>query len=208
MTQLELPLVIDLSKENWELEIAYDQYTDSPRDWDNLGEILCRNNRYMSNELRLDSKYDDIFANGTMEDIERLLDKLGYFHERISVYDHSGVSIYLGKPCCRFDSCYIGLYVVSKERVKKEYDKKRISRKLQNKVKEIMKGEIDTFSNWLDGNVFSYTLSKNGEEIDSCGGFIADCSDDAIEDMIDNMPSQFTRTFTLEQVKQLATLTY
>ena len=37
--QLELPNIIDYSKDKWELKIEYDECTDSPREWDNLGTI-------------------------------------------------------------------------------------------------------------------------------------------------------------------------
>ena len=135
-----------------------------------------------------------------------MLTKLGYIHERICVYDHSGVSIYLGTPCCRWDSCYIGWYCVSREEVKKQYGVKRLVKQRVNKVKKLMNTEIRTYNNWINGNVYWYELSKNGEVIDSCGGFIADSQEDAIKEIYESgyLDSDFTNSFTLEEVIKMA----
>ena len=45
---------------------------------------------------------------------------------------------------------------------------------LTNMGEEILKGEVQTFDDYLQGNVFGYVVEKDGEEIDSCWGFYPD----------------------------------
>jgi hypothetical protein len=183
MEQLELNGVINPRAENWRLEISRDDWSESPRQWDNLGQFLTRSTRYVESELETALDFSDY----TLDELEKALEKQGYICERVSVYDHSGVSVYIGAPCCRWDSGYIGLYVVNKARAREWFNVKRISRRLKDKIKESMIAEVNTFNNWINGNVFEFNLFKNGEHVDSCGGFIADSWLEAVEDMSDHI---------------------
>lgn len=199
--QLELPNIINPRLEDWKLKIFYDDCCDNPREWCNIGEILCFPNRYLKSELPLSDSYDEKFRySRSFKEIEDMLDKLGYIHERICVYDHSGVRVYLGSPCCQWDSGYVGWYCVSRERIREEYGVKRVSKNLLKKVREVMESEINTYSNWLEGNVFGFELYKNGELIDSCSGFIADYMDEAIKDMIEHLTPEFTNSFSEQEI--------
>lgn len=183
MEQLELNGVINPRLENWRLEISRDEWGESPRQWDNLGQFLTRSTRYVESELETALDFSDY----TLDELEKALEKQGYICERVSVYDHSGVRVYIGAPCCQWDSGYIGLYVVNKARAREWFNVKRISRRLKDKIKESMIAEVETFNNWINGNVFEFNLFKNGEHVDSCGGFIADSWLDAVEDMSDHI---------------------
>ena len=203
--QLELPNIINQKLEDWELKVEYDECSDSPRGYYNIGKILCLPNKYIDNELDLPYEYDEKFKESrNLNEIEEMLTKLGYIHERICVYDHSGVSIYLGSPCCRWDSGYIGWYVVDKKQYREDHKIKRISKKELRFIDEVMQSEIRTYNNWINGNVYWYELCKNGEVIDSCCGFIADSKEDAIKDMIDHLPQEFTNSFSEQEIIKMA----
>ena len=93
-----------------------------------------------------------------------------------------------------------------KERIKKEYGAKRLSKKLLEKVKGVLVAEIKTLNAYVNNEVYEYTLYQNDEEIDSCGGFF-DTSDECkgfVRDMYGNMPSIFTDNFTVEQAISMA----
>lgn len=206
--QLELPNIINQRLEDWELKIGYDEYSDSPRGchFYNTGKILCFPNKYIKNELELPYKCNKKFKEYRSRiEIEEMLTKLGYIHERISVYDHGGVSIYLGSPCCSWDSCYIGWYVVDKKQYREDHKIKRISKKELEHIDKIMQSEIRTYNNWINGNVYYFELYKNGESIDYYSGFIADSQEDAIKDIYKSgyLGSEFTNSFTLEEVIQM-----
>lgn len=201
--QLELPNIIDYSKDKWELKIEYDECTDSPREWDNLGTIcISKSCRYCANE------YEDTDSLTWYKESDDLktLERRGYIVLPLSCYDHSAVRIYIGGKCDAWDSGRLGWYIVSKEKVRKEYGVKRISPKLLEKVKAVLESEVETFNHYINGEVYSFTLKHNDEEVDSCGGFYD--SDDEhngfIRDMYEYFPSEFRNSFTVEQAKEIA----
>ena len=202
--QLELQGIIDYSKDNWELKIEYDECLDSPRDWDNLGTICVSNRcRYCKNEY---DETDSLSWSDEKQD-KKTLERRGFIVLPLSYYDHSAVSIYIGNKCDPWDSGRLGWYIVSKEKIRKEYGVKRISKKLREKVERILEGEVETFNHYINGEVYSFTLSHNGEEIDSCGGFYENDDepcDGFIADMYEYFPKQFTDAFTVEQAKAMA----
>lgn len=192
-----------MTNDKWELKISYDECTDSPRDWDNLGEIcVSKSCRYCKNEYK---DTDSLTWYNESDDL-KTLEYRGYIVLPLSVYDHSAVSIYVGDRCDAWDSARLGWYIVSKEKVRKEYGVKRISPKLLEKVKVILKDEVETFNHYINGEVYSFTLYHNDEEVDSCGGFYEDDKEynGFIKDMYECFPREFTNAFTVEQTKQMA----
>lgn len=203
--QLELPNIIDHSKDKWELKIDYDQFADSPRSWDNLGKIcVSRSCKYTRDESGF-SDTDELEWCDRKADLNTL-ERKGYIVLPLSVYDHSGVRMYIGSPCDRWDSGQIGWYIVSKEDVRKEYGYKRISKKLREKVESILESEINTYNAYINGDVYNFTLYHNDEEIDSCGGFYDDNDEyrGFIRYIYDYLPKIFKDCFTVEQAKEMA----
>jgi hypothetical protein len=201
--QLELPNIIDYSKDKWELKIEYDDCYDSPRDWDNLGTICVSNRcRYCNNEYE---DTDSLSWSDERQDL-KTLERKGFIVLPLSYYDHSAVSIYIGNKCDPWDSGRLGWYIVNKEKIRKEYGVKRISKKLRERVEQILDSEVKTFNHFINGEVYSFTLKHNDEEVDSCGGFYEndDVYDGFIEDMYSYFPKEFTDSFTVEQAKAMA----
>lgn len=180
------PNIIDYKLDDWKIEIETDSDSDNPHDWDNLGEFCVSNHsRYIRNESDFDLESLDLKA---LEKTHIIL--------LVSVYDHSGVSIYIGSPCDRWDSGQIGWYIVSKEKIKQEFNVKRISPKLRERVISYLENEVETFNKWLNNEVYQFTLIHNGEEEDSCGGFYD------IDDIYEYLPSEYRDSFSLEEMKQ------
>lgn len=199
--QLELPNIIDYRQEKYKIEVRQDTWCDSPRTWSNLGVIFVPNGcRYCKNESDLD--WDSVCEGNRKRD-RKALEKLGYIAFPLTVYDHSGVSIYLGSPCDAWDSGQIGWYLVSKETVRKDYGCKRISPKLMANIEKIVEGEIETYSDWANGNCWEYTFFHNDEEEEGCSicGFIEDYEEMA-KDFYDYLPKYFRDAFTRDEVTQ------
>lgn len=181
-----LPNIIDYKLDDWKIEIETDSDSDNPRNWSNLGEFCVSNrSKYLENESDFDLE---------SLDLKRL--RKTHIILPVSVYDHSGVSIYIGGKCDRWDSGQIGWYIVSKEKIKQEFNVKRISPKLRERVTEYLENEVKTFNQWLNNEVYCFTLYHNGEEEDSCGGFYD------IEDIYEYLPDEYTNAFTVEEMKQ------
>ena len=205
--QLELPGIIDYSKDKWEIKVEYENDPDSPRNWSNIGEICVSPRcKYTRDESGLGG--DERLEWSSADADQKTLEDMGYVVLPLSVYDHSGVSIYIGGICDKWDSSQIGWYIASKEKICKEYGVKRISKKLLKKVIDVMTDEVKTYNHYINGEVYGFTLYHNGEEVDSCWGFY-DYDDKYLgflEDMYEHFPDEFRKAFTVEQAKELCDL--
>jgi len=93
----------------------------------------------------------------------------------VYMYDHSGVTVKTTPFSCRWDSGLLGFIWVTKEKIRSEYNCKRITKKIMQKVNDNLIGEIKLLDDYLTGNVFGFQLyNKKGIEIDSCWGFYGD----------------------------------
>ena len=91
------------------------------------------------------------------------------------LYDHSGISMSTGQFSCPWDSGQVGFIFISKEKALKEYGGKRVTKKLREKVKTYLQGEVETYDSYLTGECYGYQIfDKNGEEIDACWGYLGD----------------------------------
>lgn len=152
------------------LDIHLDECHDSPRDWDNLGTIVCVEHReYELGDVRVSST-------------EELDEHLKSAAVKLPVYmlDHSGIYFRTEKfweDPQGWDSGQIGYIYTTEERIRELYGDERPT---DEKIKEALEGEIKTYSQYASGQVYCYTIfdvkkCSNGDEhedvVDSCGGF-------------------------------------
>lgn len=186
------------------LVIEQDKFPEDPRSWDNLGTMLCchreyqfgdcNSNRETEEQLaeicRKYGKSDEEIDEMTFaEEVRFILDQDNVCGLPLYIIDHSGISM----QTYRFDawdSSFVGLIFVEKDFylaqscLKDEDDWKA-------KAKETLKSEVETYSDFLEGNVYMWTLyeptvvirqsmdgkelsrtiNEEGEMLDSMGGF-------------------------------------
>jgi hypothetical protein len=91
------------------------------------------------------------------------------------LYDHSGITMNTTGFGCQWDSFQVGFIFISKQKMLQEYGGKIVTQKLKDRVTEYLKGEVETYDQYLTGDVYGYRVFKveNGEEeeLDSCWGF-------------------------------------
>ena len=184
-------------KHKWEIKFGVDTFSgcDSPRDWDNLGKILTNgNNKYAPNEApSAYSELADFEFSNLHDDTEKLI-KLGFYSVPLSVYDHSGVSISIGEAH-GWDCGVIGFYVAKIDDLVRDY-----GQDWHEKVDSIFEGEIETYDNYINGEVFEYALFRDDEPVDSLSG-IYPCKDlDAFaSDIAGYLPEKCT--LSLDDIK-------
>ena len=153
------------------LVIEQDQFPEDPRSWDNLGTMLCchreyqlgdcNSNRETEEQLaeicRKYGKSDEEIDEMTFsEEVQFILDQDDVCGLPLYITDHSGISM----QTYRFDawdSSFVGLIFIKKDFylaqmcLKNEEDWKA-------KAKEMLKGEVKAYSDFLEGNVYQWTL--------------------------------------------------
>jgi len=160
------------------IEVVEEQYPESPRNWDNLGTMVCFTRSY---NLGDDHNYrrDDY---GSWTELKNDIIK----NENVGVilplylYDHSGITMNTTGFSCVWDSGQVGFIFISKEKMLKEYGGKIVTKKLKERVEKYLVGEVETYDQYLRGEVYGYkiyeviTCSEGHEHLtekDSCWGY-------------------------------------
>lgn len=183
------------------VKIVQDNDPMSPRDWDNLGTMTCFHSGYnLGDEQERDAQaWLESMTGLDDEQLERLYLKvnpefsncsqsLKDYHDALIetierdylilplyLYDHSGITISTSPFSCRWDSGQVGFIWVSKADIRKAYRVERISPKLKERVLKYLNNEVETYDQYLTGEVYGYIIgTEEDEHIESCWGFFGD----------------------------------
>lgn len=162
------------------IEVEQDQFADDPRNWDNLGKMVCFHKRYnLPNEFE-----DGLFKSEDFEGWEELKQELkSQAKARIilPVYmiDHGDIAFKTSSFNDPWDSGQVGFIYATDEDIKKEFGITRISKKHEAQTRAILEIEVQTYSQYSSGDVWtSYVFEKiycdkcgmeHAEQIDGCG---------------------------------------
>ena len=167
---------------------------DSPRDWDNLGKMICFHSRYdlgdkhnykninrfledivtdvIEEEKIEEVKMDSLFLqfDEFMEKYSDIIDE-HYIMLSLYLYDHSGITMNTTGFSCPWDSGQVGFIYVSNKDAEKEY-----GTYFEEKAEKYLKGEVHTYDQYIRGDVYCYSIepkdtNKNIHCDDSCCGY-------------------------------------
>lgn len=164
-----------------EVRIYTDDIPLDPRqEWDNLGVMACYHRRY---------NLGDPLEFSDPDDLREFLKESKAIYLLIRAYEHGGITIsavnpdpdprnFVGgyKQHCLYDpwdSGWLGVIYVTRERILEEFHCKKITRAVREKVLTNLFAEVETYDNYLTGAVFGFELicPTCEREIDSCWGF-------------------------------------
>lgn len=186
------------------LVIEQDLFPGNPRSWDNLGTMLCCHRDYQLGDCNSNKETEEQLAEicrkygKSDEEIDEMtfvgevrfiLDQDDVCGLPLYITDHSGISM----QTYRFDawdSSFVGLIFVEKDFYLAQMCLKD-EEGWKEKAKETLKSEVETYSDYLEGNVYIWTLyeptvvirqsidgkelsckiDEEGEVVDSMGGF-------------------------------------
>lgn len=175
------------------LNIFQDCDPESPRSWDNNGIMVCFHSRYI---------LGDEHNHKTPQDFREWMDEQG--NDIIAclplyLYDHSGLTISTGPFTCPWDSGQVGWIIATRESL--ESGGHNVDELDVEQVKKWLQGEVDTYDQYLRGDIHGFTLNappvqcsdcghvEKGEELDSCWGFYGD---DPVENgMADHLEEEY-----------------
>jgi hypothetical protein len=140
------------------IRVVPDEDPTDPREWDNLGTIVYTSHRYYLGDERVTP--DEIAELEAREDVIAL---------PVYAYIHGGVSLSTGPFGCRWDSGQCGIVYVEHDAVRREY--KAEPDEVRDRVLDVLRAEVDTFSRYLGGEVVGYVIELDGEPVESCWGY-------------------------------------
>jgi hypothetical protein len=158
------------------IKILPDDTGDNPRNWDNIGTMICFHKRYDLGDKH-DYDHNDYDNWSEMEAAIIKKEKAAIILP-LYLYDHGGITINTTGFSCPWDSGRLGFIFVSKKKVLAEYGGKRITPDLIEKATKYLIGEVETYDQYLRGDVYGYQVFKvdecdmdDEEELDACWGY-------------------------------------
>ncbi|KKS59075.1 MAG: hypothetical protein UV26_C0030G0007 [candidate division WWE3 bacterium GW2011_GWF2_42_42] len=146
------------SYRDYTVKIVEDPDNDPRKNFDNLGSLsLFYKKMNLANEEKLLLK--------KCQDIEK--NTVDYICLPVYMYDHSAFMLQTFPWNDKFDSGKVGIIYAKREKVIREFG----FNYLPEQIDLILKSELKTYSDYLNGYVYGYQISKNNEILDSCYGF-------------------------------------
>ena len=168
-------------------KIYQDECIDSPRNWDNLGKMVCFHSRYSLGDKH-NIRHEDFNGWNEMEEyIKKELDAVVILP--LFLYDHSGLSMktFSHGQHASWDGGYVGFIYATKTDILKNWDKKKLTKSLLENATKYLEGEVESYNQYLQGDVYLFHIEdENGEVVDSCGGFYG------LESAVEEVKSQIS----------------
>ena len=158
------------------IEICQDYDPENPREWENLGTMICWHKQYNLGDSNTDYSLNDY---NSAEELFDAIKKDSLVVLPLYLYDHSGISMSVGSfvgraPHAEWDSGMVGYIYATKEAIKAEGVDIATA-------EEILRKEVEIYDKYLQGDFYGYTAYKNTkcdccghtskEVIDSCWGY-------------------------------------
>ena len=151
------------------IELIPDEDAGDPRrEFDNVGEILYTSSRYTLGDRRVSS-----------EEIQEITEREDVIYLPVYAYIHGCTRLSTGSwkgraPHADWDSGQCGIIWCSKDRAVKEWwGKKLCAKQVIEKAERYLKGEVETYDQWINGEVVGYRV-KGPLCDDSCWGYYPD----------------------------------
>ena len=190
-------------KDGRTLELFQEQDSESPREWDNLGIMVCFHKQYRLGD-KTDLKSENFKGWDALEDY-LTEEKKAVAILPLYLLDHSGITMKTSSFNDHWDSGQVGFIYTTKEQCKKMGVKFRNRANLERELE----GEIETYDQYLKGDIYGFVLSKyvtcgsckHTEKVteDSCWGFYG--ADIWSNGVMDHMPKDVVKLLkTAEEV--------
>ena len=154
------------------------QYCENPRELLPVGSMVCFHNRYGSLGDAHDYRVED---HQSWEELRKhiLKDNPNAVILPLFLFDHSGKNISTTDEQFRlvdpqgWDWGQVGFVFVSLETAREEYGFGRITKARREWLADMLRAEVEEYSCYLRGEVYSYIIeNSNGEEVESKSGIL------------------------------------
>ena len=137
---------------------------DGPRDWDNMGTMICFHRRYkLGDEHEMTPEGFDEWLAKNKDDVIIL---------PLYLYDHSGITISTVPFNDHWDSGKVGHIYMTKAKAREEFGWKVVTKRRRDKILDCLRGEVEAYDQYLRGEVYGYIIEgKEKENVDSCWGY-------------------------------------
>lgn len=150
-------------------QIMIDEDPPNPREWDNLGTMVCWHPEY---------NLGDTGRRDNIPDWDKVLSLPLY------LYDHSGISMstrYTYPYNDPWDAGQVGMIYVELDKVREEYGWERLTHQRMERIYQYLRNEVEVYDAYLRGYVWGYVLYQDDEVLESSWGYFdrKDCEENA-----------------------------
>ena len=168
--------IIEIKKNGKTLQIFQDDNAANPREaWDNLGIMVCFHKRYILGD-KTDYKSSDYSSFDELEEAIREEEKpLAILP--VYMYDHSGITINTTGFSCPWDSGQIGYAYITQQKIDEmgcHIKDNESFEEYTERLKKMLIAEVETYDQYLTGDVYGFSLTDENDKEDSCWGFYGD----------------------------------
>ena len=146
------------------ITIERDEYPSNPREDDNLGTMICGHRNYTLGDVQYRESYEFHDA------VDEITNNPENIWLPIYMYEHSGIVLSTKPFSDRWDSGQLGIIYCEKEKYEKSFPNLK-GEELVKAVTGNLEDELETYNQYVQGEVYEYTVQKDGETLDSCCGF-------------------------------------
>jgi hypothetical protein len=154
------------------IEVCYDEEPLNPRrDWDHCSTMLCFHGRYDLGDDKDKCPSIDPRDFEGWEEMEAHLRKEegAVIVLPLSLYDHSGITMVVGSAS-GWDCGQVGWIYATRAAILENFGRKVLSKKLLARAEAGLRAEVETYDQYLTGQVYGYVV-KGPDCDDSCWGF-------------------------------------
>lgn len=187
------------------IEIANDEFAEdvNPRtNCSNLGVMALFHKRYKLGDENHGLRTEDFFG---WDEMQSHIREDSVVVLPVYMYDHSGITISTSPFSCPWDSGQIGFIFARRADVLKEFNRKRVSKKLLAEVTKMLQSEVKEYDSFLRGEVYGYRIFPvnpefpddpdeidRASELESCWGYIGEYDAkngvlDIAKNLVDNL---------------------
>lgn len=152
-----------------EFHIVRDLDPVNPReDFDHLSVMACWHRRYQLGDVQPKEGADEWLKQHT---------KTKSVIVPIWMMDHSGLTLRTTDKDFKiadpqgWDWGFLGFIILELDAVKKIFGVNRITKKIREKARQLLKDEVELYNQFLQGEVWGYVLTDDEGEEESCWGF-------------------------------------
>lgn len=139
---------------DFKVELYPDESPDSPREWDNMGKMVCFHKGYTLGD-KTDLTSEDFDGWDELEDHLWKKEKAKIILP-VYLYDHSGLRMKVGsfqgflpQGHAEFDSGQVGFIYATEKDIKENYKVKKITKSILEKAERVLRGEVDTYKTFM-----------------------------------------------------------
>lgn len=160
--------VVDSKDGSARCYVLYDRDPPNPReDYDNAGHMVCWHRHYnLGDEHEFSDPEDFGATTKNWKGDDRIEIILPLF-----LYDHSGITMSTASYTCHWDSGQVGYIYLTRGDVLKEWGYKRLNAARIAKLESYLKAEVETYDQYLTGDVYGLVTVGGDNDTDSCWGY-------------------------------------